>query len=93
MSVQFCKITYFHTFLQIIFEGITGTSFTGDIAIDEVNVTEGKCPGKHLYLYFKHIFETQRILIIVIMLIIIIIIIIIITHNFLKKKITFLIRL
>ncbi|KAL9953497.1 hypothetical protein ACROYT_G040920 [Oculina patagonica] len=28
----------------ITFEGITGSSFTGDIAIDEVKITEGSCP-------------------------------------------------
>ena len=29
---------------QIIFEGITGTSYRGDIAIDDVMVTDGPCP-------------------------------------------------
>lgn len=31
-------------FLQVIFEGITGTSFTGDIAIDDVEIMDGACP-------------------------------------------------
>lgn len=30
--------------LQVIFEGITGTSFTGDIAIDDVEIMDGACP-------------------------------------------------
>ncbi len=29
--------------LQITFEGITGSSFTGDVAIDEVKITKGRC--------------------------------------------------
>ena len=33
-------------FSQLTFEGITGSSFTSDIAIDNVTVTEGDCPGK-----------------------------------------------
>jgi len=34
--------------LQITFEGIIGSSYTGDVAIDEVKITEGSCPGKVL---------------------------------------------
>ena len=30
------------------FEGIVGISYTGDIAIDSVKITDGKCPGKNL---------------------------------------------
>ena len=30
--------------LQVIFEGITGTSFTGDIAIDDVEIMDDACP-------------------------------------------------
>ena len=30
--------------LQVIFEGITGTSYTGDIAIDDVEIMDGACP-------------------------------------------------
>ncbi len=35
---------HFNICLQITFEGITGNSYTGDVAIDEVKITEGKCP-------------------------------------------------
>ncbi|KAL9953476.1 hypothetical protein ACROYT_G040898 [Oculina patagonica] len=40
------KIMEINIYLQseITFEGITGRSHTGDIAIDEVKITEGKCP-------------------------------------------------
>ena len=34
-------------FLQVIFEGIAGYSFTGDIAIDSVKIIKGGCPGKN----------------------------------------------
>lgn len=38
-------------FLQVIFEGITGTSYTGDIAIDDVEIMDGACPlpGRFAY--------------------------------------------
>jgi len=34
-------------FSQVIFEGIAGNSFTGDIAIDSVEINSGDCPGKN----------------------------------------------
>ena len=48
-------------FSQIIFEGITGNSFTGDIAIDSVEINSGKCPGKSssiciFFLAYKQMF-------------------------------------
>ena len=47
--------------LQVIFEGIAGTSFAGDIAIDSVEINSGSCLGKkkekkgkklHTFLHF-----------------------------------------
>ncbi len=36
-----------HSFLcQVVFEGIRGNGFEGDIAIDDVSVTKGKCKQK-----------------------------------------------
>ena len=35
---------------QVTFEGITGSSYTGDIAIDQVKITEGSCPGEYICL-------------------------------------------
>ena len=35
--------------LQVTFEGITGSSYTGDVAIDQVKITEGDCPGEQFY--------------------------------------------
>lgn len=32
--------------LQIIFEGVRGTSYEGDIAIDDVTLKKGDCPRK-----------------------------------------------
>ena len=34
--------------VQITFEGIRGSSYTGDIAIDDVSLMEGICAGKNL---------------------------------------------
>ena len=33
--------------LQVTFEGVAGNSYTGDIAIDSVEITEGDCPGEN----------------------------------------------
>ena len=38
---------FFFFFWQVIFEGIAGYSFTGDIAIDSVKIIKGGCPGKN----------------------------------------------
>lgn len=37
------------TCLQITFEGIIGSTYTGDVAIDEVKITNGSCPGKYTH--------------------------------------------
>lgn len=34
--------------LQVTFDGIIGSSYTGDIAIDQVKITEGSCPGEYI---------------------------------------------
>jgi len=47
--------------LQVTFEGITGNSFTGDIAIDSVKITEGSCPGRKMlikYFALDHLIQT-----------------------------------
>ena len=50
--------------LQVTFEGIVGSSYTGDIAIDSLEITEGNCPGEthmifnhSMYVFFKNIAE------------------------------------
>ena len=40
-------LTKTQLFSQVIFEGIVGHSFTGDIAIDSVELNSGICPGKN----------------------------------------------
>ena len=37
------------TFMQITFQGIRGSSYTGDIAIDDVSLMDGFCTGKDCY--------------------------------------------
>lgn len=56
--------------LQVIFEGIAGSSFAGDIAIDSVEINSGSCPGKkkkgkkgnklHTFLHF-YIFSVRAV--------------------------------
>ena len=33
-------------YFQIVFEGIRGKSYHGDIAIDDVSITNGACSGQ-----------------------------------------------
>jgi len=35
--------------LQVVFEGVVGSSYRGDIAIDDISFTAGACgnPGQH----------------------------------------------
>ena len=40
-----CVMDRVFVVLQIVFEGIRGSSYFGDIAIDDVNVTTGSCPS------------------------------------------------
>ena len=41
MSIWLFQLFYF----QIIFEGTRGTSYQGDIAIDDVSLKKGSCNG------------------------------------------------
>lgn len=36
---------FFFRYLQVVFEGVKGTSYTGDIAIDDVKIMSGSCPA------------------------------------------------
>ena len=36
---------FFFRYLQVVFEGVKGTSYTGDIAIDDVKILSGSCPA------------------------------------------------
>ena len=35
---------------NIVFEGVRGTSYRGDIGLDDISVTEGSCSGLYLFL-------------------------------------------
>ena len=45
--LPFFSLFFFFFFFQVIFAGIAGFSFTGDIAIDGVKIIKGGCPGKN----------------------------------------------
>ena len=47
LTVFYFRFVLFCFFLQVIFEGIAGYSFTADIAIDSVKIIKGGCPGKN----------------------------------------------
>ena len=40
--------------LQVRFEGIIGSSYTGDVAIDEVKITQGSCQGEYSLRLLNH---------------------------------------
>lgn len=40
--------------LQIVFEATRGKSFTGDIALDDIKYTNGRC-GEKFYKFFESI--------------------------------------
>jgi len=40
----------------LIFEGIRGSSYTGDIAIDDLRMLDGPCNKKGKYLIIAHLF-------------------------------------
>lgn len=44
-KAQTCSLTH-SSLCQVVFEGIRGNGFEGDIAIDDVSVTKGKCKQK-----------------------------------------------
>ena len=46
-------------FPQVIFEGIAGNSFTGDIAIDSVEINSGNCPGKRKSICIQCFFSLE----------------------------------
>lgn len=48
MNVQPGKTAY-----QIVFEGITGNGFRGDIAIDDYSMTQGACASEGKFLCLK----------------------------------------
>ena len=35
---------FFTLFFKVIFEGVRGVSYQGDIAIDDVTIKDGRCP-------------------------------------------------
>ena len=51
--------------MQITFEGIRGSSFTGDIAIDDVSLMDGMCTGKNQFFFIvidtRYCFGFERI--------------------------------
>ena len=61
-------------FHQVVFEGLAGKSFVGDIALDDIKVYDGKCPPtsktlsvfranqihRHSFLTKAHRFEAEN---------------------------------
>ena len=52
-SIRAAKMTHLS---QVVFFGIRGTTFLGDIAIDKLSIVPGKCPGKATFSWCNVIF-------------------------------------
>jgi len=52
------NVTVYGNNYYIIFEGVVGTSYTGDIAIDDIYFTEGSCNGESFE--FKNVSDDTR---------------------------------
>lgn len=58
----FVKSLHLYAFLQVSFRGTIGTSFTGDIALDDIWLTPDCCAGKHSVPMDKHDINTLPVL-------------------------------
>lgn len=47
------RLRFLYLFLKVVFEGVRGIGFQGDIAIDDITVTPGSCGGKDLLYLFS----------------------------------------
>ena len=41
---EFLTLIANFVFLQVVFEGVVGNGYQGDIAIDDISMTQGNCP-------------------------------------------------
>ena len=56
LQIKVLHLGLFHSYLQLIFEGIRGPGIEGDIAIDDVSIAEGECAKQDLTTKSKCLF-------------------------------------
>lgn len=47
-------LCYMHGFVQVVFEGIRGSSYQGDMAIDDITFSGDNCACKLFFFLFNH---------------------------------------
>ena len=52
----FVKCKFSFVYLQLIFEGTAGSSYAGDIAIDDVLIVDATCPKEGIEKFLLHFF-------------------------------------
>ena len=54
LMAPFVKCKFSFVYLQLIFEGTAGSSYAGDIAIDDVLIVDATCPKEGIEKFLLH---------------------------------------
>ena len=54
--VHICQLFNTDTLFQIVFEALKGNGYQGDIALDDITITNGACPPPGKYLCIQYMY-------------------------------------